>query len=129
MKIFTSSDYTNDPINLSLDFIAGLIAGEGSFMWINQNGNQIPVFQLKMHADERPLFELIKAKLALKDKIHEYTHQNRHYVLLIIRKRSTIENIIIPTFDQRLFGLKKKQFDAWRDKFYQRKLLFKYKYS
>lgn len=37
-----------EPTNLSLDFIAGLIAGEGSFMWINQNNNTIPVFQLKM---------------------------------------------------------------------------------
>ena len=32
----------------SLDFIAGLIAGEGAFMWIKQNNTEIPVFQLKM---------------------------------------------------------------------------------
>ncbi len=120
-------DYSKDVTNISLDFIAGLIAGEGAFMWIKQNGQETPVFQLKMHADERSLFELIKNKLGLKEKIYEYTHQNRHYVLLLVRKRKVIEEIIIPVFDQRLFGLKKIQFEEWRDKFFQKRLTFKYK--
>ena len=44
----------------SLDFIAGVISIEGTFMWIKQNKKVIPVFQLKMRADEQKLFELIK---------------------------------------------------------------------
>ena len=112
----------------SFDFIAGLIAGEGSFMWIKQNGTEVPVFQLKMHATERPLFELLKTKLGLREKIYEYTHQERHYVLLLIRKRSVIENIIIPTFDQRLFGNKRIQFEAWKKKYFEKKLDFIYKH-
>ena len=111
----------------SLDFIAGLIVGEGSFMWIKQNGTEIPVFQLKMHATERPLFDLLKTKMGLKEKIYEYTHQERHYVLLLIRKRSVIENIIIPVFDGRLFGNKKIQFENWKNKYFERKLNFIYK--
>lgn len=122
------ADYTKDYKNLSLDFIAGLIAGEGAFMWIKQNGNEVAVFQLKMHADEKPLFQLIKLRLGLKEKIYEYTHQNRHYVLLLIRKRRVIEDIIIPTFDQRLFGLKRDQFEVWKNKYYQKKLEFIYRY-
>lgn len=105
------------PEELTLDFIAGLIAGEGAFMWIKQNGTELAVFQLKMHADERPLFEMIKSRLSLTEKIHEYTHQNRHYVLLLVRKRQSIINKIIPAFDGRLHGLKKLQYTKWREKF------------
>ncbi|MEK7624023.1 MAG: LAGLIDADG family homing endonuclease [Patescibacteria group bacterium] len=101
----------------SLDFIAGLIAGEGSFLWIHQNGSKIPVFQLRMHACERPLFELIKRKLNLDEKIYEYTHQGRHSVLLMVRKRSTLEDIIIPVFNGRLFGKKAAQFELWKEIF------------
>src|SRR3989338_4746548 len=122
----TSLDYTTDSDSLSLDFIAGLIAGEGTFMWINQNGQEVPFFQLKMHADKNPLFELIKKRLGLKEKVHEYTHQNRHYVLLLVRKRSVIENVIIPLFEGRLFGTKKGQFERWRDIYFQKKLSFIY---
>ncbi len=110
-----------DPLP-SFDFIAGLISREGSFLWIKQNGTEIPVFQLKMRADERPLFELFKEKLGLKEKIYEYTHQNRHYVLLLIRRRRVLEDIIIPAFEFRLFGLKKKQFDGWKRKFIRKRL-------
>lgn len=112
----------------SLDFIAGLIDGEGAFMWTKQNGTETPVFQLKMHAREHALFDMIKVKLGLKENIHEYTHQGRHYVLLLIRKRATIENTIIPTFDGRLFGYKKILFEEWKKKFYEKKLEFMYKY-
>ena len=112
---------------LSEDFIAGLVAGEGSFMWIQQNGTEIPVFQLKMHANERPLFEMIKSKIGLKEKIHEYNHQGRNYVLLLVRKRLVIEQIIIPFFDNRLFGLKKEQFVVWKTHFFELKPYFRYK--
>lgn len=112
---------------LSLDFIAGLVAGEGSFMWIKQGGSEIPVFQLKMHALERPLFEMVKETLGLKEKIYEYNHQNRHYVVILVRKRTSIEDTIIPSFENRLYGLKKIQFDEWKNKFFERKTLYKYK--
>ena len=112
---------------LSEDFIAGLVAGEGSFMWIKQNGTEIPVFQLKMHANERPLFEMIKSKIGLKEKIQEYNHQGRNYVLLLVRKRLVIEQIIIPFFDNRLFGLKKEQFVVWKTHFFELKPYFRYK--
>lgn len=111
----------------SLDFIAGLVVGEGSFMWIKQNKQIVPVFQLKMHYRERPLFELIVKKLGLKEKIHEYTHQKRHYVLIIVRRRSTIEKIIIPTFENRLYGIKAAQFYLWREKYFEEKFNFSYR--
>lgn len=110
----------------SLDFIAGLIVREGSFLWVNQNDRSQPVFQIKMHANERPLFELIKAKLQLKEKIHEYTHQKRHYVVLMVRKRSVIEEKIIPVFTGRLYGIKAAQFYLWKERYFEEKVGFIY---
>lgn len=99
----------------SLDFIAGVISIEGAFMWIKQNEKVIPVFQLKMRADEQKLFELIKSKLKLKETVYQYNHQNRHYVLMLIRSRASLSNIIIPLLDKRLRGSKKAQFETWKE--------------
>ena len=77
------------------------------------------VFQIKAHIDEKPLIEMIKAKLDLTEKIHEYTHDGRHYVILLIRKRWVIANKLIPALDGRLFGIKKHQYIQWRDEFFK----------
>lgn len=106
---------------LSLDFIAGLIAGEGSFMWIKQNSQEVPVFQLKMHALDKELVEMVRDGLGLDEEIHEYNHQNRHYALLLVRRRKTITEKIIPLLDGRLFGMKKIQFEDWKKKFERKK--------
>ena len=111
----------------SLDFIAGLIAAEGIFMQIKQKNQTIHVFQLKMHTVEYELLEQIKQRLGLKEKIHRYSHQNREYVLLLVRKRASIENSIIPVFTGRLFGKKKQQFDLWVTTYNENKKFFKYR--
>ena len=113
----------------SLDFIAGLISVEGSFLWSNQKGIEIPVFQLKIQGDEKTLLELIKNKLELKEKVYEYRHQNRHYALLLVRKRSSIENILIPFFEGRLIGKKRLQFENWKNKYFEKKLNFIYRHT
>lgn len=111
----------------SLDFIAGLIVGEGCFTKFTQNGRVGHSFQLKMHAKEMPLFTQIKEKLGLREKIHEYTHQKRHYVLLQVRSNETLVKKIIPAFDGRLFGYKELQFEAWRTSLVGSILKSKYK--
>jgi hypothetical protein len=113
---------------LSLDFIAGLIAGEGSFMWIKQNKQEIAVFQLKMHVLDKKLVEMVRDGLNLDEPVHEYNHQNRHYVLLLVRKRKTIAEKIIPLLDGRLFGMKEIQFQNWKKKFEQRREDWLYKF-
>ncbi len=112
----------------SLDFIAGLISTGATFMWVKQKESTVPVFQLKTHIRQRELLELIKAKLGLKETIYEYSYSSRQYLLLLVRRRSTIENTIIPTFDGRLFGAKRTQFEAWKTKYYEKKLEFAYKH-
>lgn len=114
--------------NLSLDFIAGLIAGEGSFMWIKQNSREIPVFQLKMHVRDKELLEMVRDGLDLSESIHEYLHQNRHYAMLLVRKRKSITEKIIPLLSGRLFGFKKIQFEEWGKKFLEEQEKWLYKY-
>lgn len=113
---------------LSLDFITGLIAGEGSFMWIKQSKREVPVFQLKMHALDKELVEMVRDGLDLDEPVYEYNHQKRHYVLLLVRKRKTIAEKIIPLLNGHLFGLKKIQFNDWKKKFEdeQEKWLYKF---
>ncbi len=118
------------PLNFPLpsyDFIAGLLTSTGSFLWVKQKNSEVPVFQLKMQANEYELLELIKQRLGIKEVVHEYTHQNRTYSLLMIRSRRTIETVLIPIFDGRLFGQKQVQFDLWKKKYFEKKLEFVYK--
>jgi hypothetical protein len=111
----------------SYDFITGLITGTGAFLWVKQKNSEVPVFQLKVRSDDCELLELVKAKLGIKEVVHNYTHQNRAYSLLLIRSRRTIETILIPTFEGRLFGQKQIQFDLWKKKYFEKKLEFVYK--
>jgi len=111
----------------SYDFVAGLLTSTGSFLWVKQKNSEVPVFQLKMQASDHDLLELIKDKLGIKESIHQYIHQGRNYSLLLIRSRKTIETVLIPIFDGRLFGQKQVQFDLWKKKYFEKKLEFVYK--
>lgn len=92
---------------LSLNFIAGLVCGEGSFMWIKQNSRKIPVFQLKMHIRGNELVEAKRDSLGLSEPVHEYRHQNRHYALLLVRRKKQSDRKNYPPFGDKLFGFKK----------------------
>ncbi|MFA7654096.1 MAG: LAGLIDADG family homing endonuclease [Candidatus Magasanikbacteria bacterium] len=106
----------------SLDYIAGIIETSGSFYFSKNNNYTIPVFQVKLIGKQKALLEQIASKLGLNETVHEYLHSGRHYTVLTVRKRSTIERAIIPTFDNRLIGWKKTQFNTWRDQFYRQNL-------
>jgi len=125
---------------LSLDFIAGLIAGEGYFGLVNYNTtkqkSKIFVFQLQMHYDDRILVSAVKNTLGLKEPIYEYNYQDRdkpslkrHFVKLLVRRREVIKKIIIPAFDGRLYGLKEKQFNEWKKKFSEQEKKWRYHFT
>ncbi len=115
---------------LSLDFIAGLVTSQGYFSWVTQHRTQqkVPVFQIRLPYDEKDLLFGFKNSLGLKEPIYEYRSKNRSFVLLLIRKRKSIKEIIIPAFDQKLRGKKKKQFDQWKEAFFQEEKNWRYHY-
>ncbi len=122
---------------LSLDFIAGLITGEGYFSWINYNATnqKIAVFQLRMHYNDKDLVFAVRNTLKLKEPVYEYNYQDqkklslwRHQALLLVRRRETIKKIIIPAFDGRLSGLKEIQFNQWKKEFSEQEKKWRYHY-
>ncbi|MEK7225067.1 MAG: LAGLIDADG family homing endonuclease [Bacteroidota bacterium] len=115
-----AESYLNNDALPSLDFVAGLVAGEGCFTWIIQNGHEQASFQIKMPAWNRQLLEQVRTTLNLTERIHEYIYQERHFVCLYIRKRSSIEDKIIPVFTGRLFGKKAAQFYLWKEKYFEK---------
>ena len=100
---------------INFDFIAGLIVGEGSFYWTKRgdSGRKIPAFSLRMHVRDKELVTAVRDNLAPTEKIYEYKHNGRHYVMLIVRNPGDIKNKIIPILYPRLCGYKKKQFIEW----------------
>ncbi len=121
---------TKDTKQLSLDFIAGLITSQGYFNWINQNKGcqKVPVFQLKMSVDNKNLIFAVRNTLRLKEPIYEYKQKKSQFVLLLVRKKESIKKIIIPAFDNRLQGRKQKQFDQWKEKFFQEEKKWQYRH-
>lgn len=122
---------------LSLNFIAGLITAGGYFGWASQGkkGQKVAVFQVQMHYNDRELVFAIRNTLGLKEPIYEYNHQDRkksslkrHYVRLLVRRREVIKKIIIPAFEGRLYGLKGKQFNQWKQEFSKQEKDWKYHY-
>ncbi len=103
----------------SLDYIAGIISCHGNFGWIKKDKTQSPFFKIKMHASEITLLKLIRSKLGLSEKIHKYDHQGRKYVLLTVHRKNTLHSVIIPALEFRLFGVKQKEFEKWKNGFYR----------
>ena len=126
----------NNSKHLSLDFMAGLVVSNGYFAWINQKNQKVAVFQIQMQYNQKDLLFAFRNSLNLKDAIYEYNYQDkhkpllyRHIIRLMVRRRETIKKIIIPAFDGRLYGIKQKQFNQWKEKFYQEEKKWHYHYS
>lgn len=99
---------------MSDDYLRGLIEGEGHFgADTRRNGEKIPVFVLKMHVRDKELIEGIRNYLQIHNRVYEYTHQDRHYAMLIIRDIPTLKNKIVPLFRKKLLGFKGTQFEWW----------------
>ena len=99
---------------LSIDFIAGLIVGEGYFYWTKDSGGRNkPGFGIRMHIRDFDLLMNVRDSLYLDERVYEYTHNNRHYAMLLIRDVADLKNKIIPTIGPKLTGYKREQFIKW----------------
>lgn len=96
------------------DYIRGLIEGEGCFgVDRDIKGQERPAFLLKMHFRDMELIEGVRDYLGIKNRVYEYTHQDRHTATLIIREIDTLKNKIIPLCKDKLLGYKGSQLNHW----------------
>lgn len=115
-ETFYSKEEIGD--RLSRDYIRGLIEGEGHFgANLKRDGVLVPSFVLKMHVRDKELIEAVRNYLGLYHPVLEYKNQGRHFAMIIIRDTSTLKNVIVPLFKNRLLGFKGTQFDWWLKKF------------
>ena len=129
-----------DDVQLTNEYIRGLIEGEGSFTFhtnteLGTGGKKrrrkIPVFALQMHERDENLIGAIRDHLGVKNKIYNYgskdfvmmtitkgerVYKRGHKSILYVRDLGTLKNIIIPFFYKRLKGYKGIQFMEWLEK-------------
>lgn len=112
-------------MEISRDYILGLVDGEGSFSFTTNNSGgtrwRIPAFQLRMHARDTELIGLVKNFLGLRDRVYTYSYRTKPrdkvrrgpFSTILVRDVGQLKNIIIPFFYGRLIGYKSEQFNAW----------------
>ncbi len=106
---------------LSINYICGLIEGEGCFTFSKNRTQTIPAFSIALNEENEELLIRIKNTLGLKNKIYKYgpytkdgfCRKNR--VILIIRDSDQLQNIV-PLFYKGLKGHKKRQIILWIEK-------------
>lgn len=108
---------------ITLEYIRGLIEGEGSFTFSTQYSikRKVPAFEIRMHVRDKDLLEQMRDFLGLKNKIYVYHYQKPSMprgpqAMLIVREFGQLKNIIIPLCYGRLKGNKGIQFNDWLEK-------------
>ena len=114
--------------NLTNEFIRGLVVGEGCFTF-HTIGYKIigeaigrwkmPAFVISMHVRDLDLLRSVADQLGLKEPV--YTHKSWQgdgikrgdKATLMVRKFSSLKNIVVPLFYKKLFGYKAIQFEKW----------------
>ncbi|MEK7553539.1 MAG: LAGLIDADG family homing endonuclease [Patescibacteria group bacterium] len=122
-------------MNISNEYIRGLIEGEGSFTFhtnrkkINRTRYKLPAFVISMNIRDKTLLEATRDKLGLKSKINYRVPQaniqnvktgaiyiSGRQAILTVRDFKQLKDIIIPFFYKKLKGYKGKQFIEWLEK-------------
>jgi len=116
-------------MDITADYIRGLIDGEGCFSFCNipqrnKSGNKlkIPAFILGMHERDKELIERVKRYLGVKNKIYilkAYTldgFKRGKTARIMVRDFGELRDIIIPFFYNKLIGYKGKQLIEWLER-------------
>ncbi len=123
-------------MDLSNEYIRGIIEGEGCFSFCSRPGiiihnglelqPKIPAFLLTMHVRDLELVKAIKEKMGLKNRVYVYRspalvtnkkiYERGQKAMLIVRDFGSLKNIIVPFFYKKLRGNKGKQFDEWLER-------------
>ena len=120
-----------DVSHLSLEYIRGLVAGEGCFSFhtapsAKEPGRKIriPVFVISMSQQDNDLILLLKESMGLKGGLYSYgprknkkdNYNRQGMTTLMVRDLGQLKNIIVPLFHRKLIGYKAKQFSDWIEK-------------
>ena len=119
-------------INLSNEYIRGLVDGEGCFSFSTTTSTymgkvfkrNVPAFIIQMHVRDRCLIEAVAKHLGLKNEVYMYPPYPNHKdsfnrgwsARLIVREFISLRDIIIPFFHNKLKGHKGEQFMVWLEK-------------
>lgn len=99
---------------LSLDFVYGFVSGCALFSERTAHGKKQFAFQIKTTIDNHELLEQVALTLNLKNHVYDYVSDKQKYSLLLVRDRHSLINIIIPLFDNNLYGHKSIEFNVWK---------------
>jgi hypothetical protein len=116
-------------MDITADYIRGLVEGEGCFSFCNvptrgATGNKlkIPTFIIQMHERDKELIEKIKNFLGVKNKVYILKPYNLDgfkrgkTARLMVRDFGEIRDKIIPFFYNKLVGYKGTQLINWLEK-------------
>lgn len=110
--------FKDEPINY---FIAGFIAGEGSFFL--KGKNQLPGFAVQLAIDDKEMINIIKKKIGV-GSIYKFKKRNNRWKDGIHYKVSNqihLYKYIIPFMNRFLiFSRKKRQYQIWKKRFMER---------
>ena len=99
---------------LTIEYIAGFISSQGSFISYSRSGHEYFALQIKSDFYNADLLEKIAASLGIHNRVYRYNKQSGSYSLLVIRDRDAIIKTIIPQLDGRLFGIKNIEYQEWK---------------
>ncbi len=117
-------------MKLSNEYIRGLVDGEGCFTFYTsqtiRNGRvvkiRIPAFAISMHERDRALVEAVRDSLGVNNRVYNFRSPRYggslrgNKVVLVVRKFSSLKNVIVPFFYKKLKGNKGLQFINWLEK-------------
>jgi len=109
-------------MNITDDYIRGLVEAKGGFSFSSNGTKKIPTFYLHLDENDKELLEAVRDHLGLESKIYvngPYKSSigiQKIKARLVVREFGKLKNIIIPFFYNNLKGCKSKQFEEWLEK-------------
>jgi len=101
-------------LELSDEFVAGVISVCGTFFHTSTARTEQFGFQIKLPSENEVLLSKIRDAIGLKNRIHLVSSAKTRYVILTVRSRSDLKSKIIPFIDDRICGHKLKSYLNWK---------------
>lgn len=110
-------------MQLTKDYIRGILKSKGSFAFSNVFGKTLPTFAIQVERDKENLLVDLKKFLNIKERIYYFNekigndgYKRDPYCKIVIRSFGSLKNNIIPFCYKNLDGFRREQFNLWMDK-------------